>query len=189
MTAQRVQDVISRVCERRQAGREASSQKLERLKLNLTSLKRNADNLLNAVAEGTVGDSDHFRDKYQRTLQQRDHVQRLVQIEEQQMKDEMRAISDLDAEVAACRLRIRLESASKEFQKRLLRALIGEIVVYPDQIIIRGPDPDLADTANAALESEDFPLPPVQAFDREWRTGQDENGNWVLILIRRQSRG
>ena len=132
--------------------------------MNLSRLKRSADNLLNAIAEGTVGDSAVFREKYQTTLQQRDHVQRLIKIVEQLIRDEIRSISEIDAGIAASRLRNRLETASKEVQKRLLRALIGEIVVHPDTILIRGPGPALAETADAARISEDFPVSAVQVL-------------------------
>jgi len=124
LTAARVQDVIARVCVRRQSGREKSTKTLERLRNNLGRLKLAANNLLTAVAEGTVGDSDLFREKLQTTLEQRHQVQRLIEIEEQQLKDEIRPVSEMDAEVAAERLRNRLRSAPKEVQKRLLRALI-----------------------------------------------------------------
>ena len=84
------------------------------------------------------------------------------------MKDEVRPISEMDAEVAARRLRNRLETAPKEVQKRLLRALIGQVVVHPDLIEVEGPEPALAETADAARRSEDFPLSQVHTSDREW---------------------
>jgi hypothetical protein len=42
-----------------------------------------ANNLLGALADGVIGDSALFRDKYQKTLEQRDQAQRLLEIEEQ----------------------------------------------------------------------------------------------------------
>ncbi len=175
LTAARVQDVIARVCTRRQEGRENTTKTLERLRHNLTRLKAAANNLLGAVAEGMVGDSDLFREKLQTTIEQRDHVQRLIDIEEQQIKEEIRPVSEIDAETTARRLRNRLEAAPKEVQKRLLRALIAEIVVKPDEIVIRGPEPALAETADVARRSEDFPLSAVHTFDRDWRALRESN--------------
>ena len=59
----------------------------------------------------------------------------------------------------------RLETAPKEVQKRLLRTLVGPVVVHPDQIEVEGPEPALAETAR---RPEDFPLSQVHAPDREW---------------------
>ncbi len=175
LTADRVKNVIARVCERRQEGRENITKTVERLRYNLTRLTTAANNLLGTLAEGTIGDSALFRDKYQQTLEQRDQAQRLLEIEERQLKDEMRPLSDEESEVAAARLRQRLVGAEREVQKRLFRAIIGEIVVFPDEIVIRGPEPALAETALSAVESEEFPLSAVHTSDREWRLRLDSN--------------
>ncbi|MES2292908.1 MAG: recombinase family protein [Pseudomonadota bacterium] len=175
LTADRVKEIIARVCERRQEGREKGTKTLERLRYNLTRLTAAANNLLGALAEGVVGDSGLFRDKYQKTLEQRDQVQRLLEIEEQQLKDEIRPLSAEEGELAAARLRQRLAGAEKEVQKRLMRALIGEIVVFPDEIVIRGPEPALAETAFGAVGGQEFPLSAVHTSDREWRARQDSN--------------
>lgn len=59
--------------------------------------------------------------------------------------------------------------------KRLLRALIGEVTVTGDEIVVRGPEPALAETADAARRSEDFPLSAVHISDREWRALGESN--------------
>lgn len=55
-------------------------------------------------------------------------------------------------------------------------------MVHPDEIVIRGPDQALAETAFGAIKSEDFPLPAVQISDHAWRTGQDSNPKCPSLL-------
>ncbi|HVV26641.1 MAG TPA: hypothetical protein VHC40_01625 [Rhizomicrobium sp.] len=72
--------------------------------------------------------------KYQSILDQRSALQRLIDTEEQLVRDQIRPITDSEAETIASRLRERLENAPKEIKKRLLRATVGDVVVRPDEI-------------------------------------------------------
>src|SRR5579871_2275113 len=100
---------------------------------------------------------------------------RLIESEEKLLAEQIQPLDGLKAEVVVARLKAMLGTAPKQHQKRLVRAVVGEVVIRPDEIVIAGPDDALAETADAALKP-DFPLrEAVHGFGREWLPGQDSN--------------
>ena len=104
------------------------------------------DNLYDAVATGTVGDSALFRDKLNRIEDEREETIRLLS------------------------QRRGLLEAPLPMRRRYVRGLVSQIVVDKKKAVISGPNAALA----AAVTTERL-NGEVRTFVREWRTGQDSN--------------
>ena len=120
LTAERVREIMNLVSERRQAGHDSATQSLQRLRQQLARATSAANKHLDAVSAGSVPDDDdgNFKQKYQDALQQRAGLQRLVESEEKLVKNELRPISTMDAQIAVVKPRTRLIGAPKDLQKR-----------------------------------------------------------------------
>lgn len=172
LIADRVQEIIGRISERREAAHDSATQTLARLKKQYARLTSGATKLLDAIAEGVVTDDALFKAKYQSILDQRQSLQRLIDTEEHLLRDQIRPITEMEADTLVARLRERLWQAPPEVQKRLLRALVEVVIVDPSEIIIRGSDEALAETASASQVPEWVPETPspsqVHGSEREW---------------------
>jgi hypothetical protein len=148
---------------------------LQHLKRQFAQLTTRAKKLLTAVGDGLVKDDGIFKEEYQNVLDERVNLQRLIDTEERLLRDQIKPITQMGAEQVAARLRERLAQAPKALQKRLVRALVDEVVVSPGEIVIHGPHDGLAETASGAKEPT-FPRgAKVHAFGRNWLPGQDSN--------------
>ena len=175
LTAERVKDIVNSVSHRRQEKHDSATQTLQKLKKQFARLTSSASKLLEAVADGLVSDDGIFKEKYQSILEQRSALQRLIDTEEQLVRDQIRPITDSEAQTIVVRLRERLENAPKELKKRLLRATVGDVVVRPDEIEIVGPYDALAETA-ISVQKPDWTLPDaVHISGREWLPGPGSN--------------
>jgi DNA invertase Pin-like site-specific DNA recombinase len=175
VTPDRVREIVERVRLRREAAHDSATQTLERLRRELKSAEKAAERLLDAVSKGVVSDDEMFRSKYRSLCDQRTSVIRLIESDEKLLAEQIQPLDGLKAEAVVARLKGMLETAPKQQQKRLVRAVVGEVVVCPDEIVIAGAEDSLAEAANAALKPG-FPLrDAAHDFGREWLPGQDSN--------------
>ena len=175
LSPERVQEIVRLVSERRHAGTEEASQNLKRLKEQLGRLTAAAKRLLDAVMINLVCKDDQFKEIYIETKEQREHVMRLIETEEKLVQDAILPISQMDAEMICTKLRQKLITAPKAQQKRLVRAIVGRVLVDTDTITIGWPEPAIADLADDIRTGRDLSLTPVQSSDRQWWARQGSN--------------
>lgn len=70
-------------------------------------------------------------------------------------------------------------SANRGFAKAYIQALVSEISVSAREIRISGPKAALAHSAAVFAKKGEL----VPAFAQEWRTGEGEDGHWVILLL------
>jgi DNA invertase Pin-like site-specific DNA recombinase len=177
LTAQRVEEIVRLVSRRREASQDSATQNLARLRKELKAVEKYISNMLDVVAKGVVQDDEMFSDKYRALGEQRASLVRLIESAERLMAEQIKPLDRVSAEQAAQVLKSRIQSAPKHQQKRLVRAIVGEVTVAPDEITIVGLEDCLAETAMAA-SLPDFPLRnAVRVSEREWLASQSE-ANW-----------
>jgi DNA invertase Pin-like site-specific DNA recombinase len=185
LTPERTQAIVAAVAKKRETRRGDSIHALNQLRGQLSQVNKRIRNLLDAIAEGAVKDSDLFKEKMQEAETERADLIRLIDAQERQVKEALKPITIDQAKIAAARLKRLLDEAPADLKKRYVRAFVSEIVVGKSEIVISGPKDALAEAvssdnlANVAAASG-----PVRSFIREWRTGAGEKGNWAASRSR-----
>ena len=147
------------------------------LRSSLKNAETKIERLLAAVAEGTIPDMALLRTKMNELNGQRDECARHLQILDTDLPELRQTLSKQQAATVATTLKRRLLDAPRALQRRYVRGLVSEIVVDREIAVISGPR-----AAIAAYASDPGRLGSVPSFVREWRTGQDENENWQVII-------
>ncbi|MFZ5619162.1 MAG: recombinase family protein, partial [Pseudomonadota bacterium] len=92
LTPERAQAIVAAVAKRREAKRGDSTHALNQLRGQLVQVNKRIRNLLDAVAEGTVKDSDLFQEKMQEAETERADLLRLIETQERQVKEALKPI-------------------------------------------------------------------------------------------------
>lgn len=174
LTPERTQAIVAAVAKKRETKRGDSTHALNQLRGQLSQVNKRIRNLLDAVAEGTVKESDLFKEKIEEAETERADLQRLIDAQERQVKEALKPITIDQAKIAAGRLKRLLEDAPPGLKKRYIRAFVSEIVVGKAEIIISGPKDALAEAAlTENLAHVAAASGPVRSFIREWRTSKE----------------
>ncbi len=185
LTPERAQAIVAAVAKRREGNRGDATHALNQLRGQLSQVNKRIRNLLDAIADGTIKDSDLFKEKMQEGETERADLLRLIEGQEAQAKSALEPITIAQAKVAAERLRTLLRDAPPEMQKRYIRAFVSEIVVGKSEIVISGPKDALAEAVSGDnLAHVAAASGPVRSSIREWRTGAGEKGNWAAVRAR-----
>jgi len=173
---ERTQAIVAAVAKKRETKRGDSTHALNQLRGQLSQVNKRIRNLLDAVAEGTVKDSDLFQEKMQAGETERADLLRLIEAQERQVKEALKPITIDQAKIAATRLKRLLEDAPADLKKRYIRAFVSEIVVGKSTIVISGPKDALAEAVSSdSLAHVAAASGPVRSFIREWRARRDSN--------------
>lgn len=176
LTPERAQKIVAAVAKRREDRRGDASHALAQLRGQLGQANKRIRNLLDALAEGVVGDSDLFKEKIAEAETERAELLRLIEMQEAQVREALKPITIDQAKIAATRLRRLIGDAPTDLKKRYIRALVSEIVVGKSEIVISGPKDALAKAVSGeALAHLAAGAGPVRSFIREWRTRKDSN--------------
>lgn len=176
LTPARTQAIVAAVAKKREARRGDTTHALNQLRGKLSQVNKRIRNLLEAIAEGTVKETDLFREKMQEAETERADLLRLIEAQEAQTKSALKPITIDQAKIAAVRLKRLLEEAPADLRKRYIRAFVSEIVVGKSQIVITGPKDALAEaTSSDNLAHVAAASGPVRSLVREWRTQEDSN--------------
>ncbi len=176
LTPERTQAIVAAVAKKREEKRGDSTHALNQLRGQLSQVNKRIRNLLDAVADGTVKDSDLFKEKIEEAETERADLQRLIDAQERQVKEALKPITIDQAKIAATRLKRFLEDAPPDLKKRYIRAFVSEIVVGKTEIVISGPKDAFAEAVSSEnLAHVAAASGPVRSFIREWRTREDSN--------------
>lgn len=145
-------------------------QRRSTLRKQRADVDKQIDNLLTAIAEGTIPDPALVRDKLSTLQGRRDECIRLLSRIDIQAPAFKQALSKAQATAVAAKLRRGLLEAPAPMQRRYVRGLVSKIVVDRDKAIITGPRAAIA----AAITSGEV-TSAVPTFVREWRARKDSN--------------
>lgn len=176
LTPERVRDIVGKVAERRANGRTDALHGLAQLRGQLGRVKNQLRNLVDALADGVIGDTETFRAKMASLEQERADIERLIETQELSASAALKPISLDQAKVAAQTLRKAIMDAPPELKKRYIRAFVSKITVGKDQIRIEGPESALAEAASGVPPAHIAAAnPAVRGLGREWRARKDSN--------------
>lgn len=188
LTPERTQAIVAAVAKKRETRRGDSTHALNQLRGQLAQVNKRIRNLLDAVAEGTVKDSDLFKEKMQEAETERSDLLRLIEAQERQVKEALKPITIDQAKIAATRLKRLITEAPADLKKRYIRAFVSEIAVGKSEIVISGPKDALAEAVSSdSLAHVAAASGPVRSFIREWRTGAGEKQYWAAVRARRST--
>lgn len=147
------------------------------MRKRLKELDAQANRLLAALAEGTVGDTALFRAKLSTIESERELCIQLLSRIDTEIPPLRQVRSNRQAADLAQRLKKALLEAPKPIQRRYVHGLVSEIRVDAEKIVISGSRAAIAAAVTAGQLTGAVPT-----FVRDWRTGQDSN-QWSLRLI------
>ncbi|MEZ5920527.1 MAG: recombinase family protein [Parvularculaceae bacterium] len=176
LTPERTHAIVAAVAKKREANRDQSTHALNQLRGQLAQTNKRIRNLLDALADGAVTETDLFKEKMQEAESERGDILRLIDAQESQAREALKPITIDQAKVAAKKLRRLLEDAPIELKKRYIRAFISEIIVGKSEIIISGPKDALAEAVSSGdVAHVAANIGSVRSFIPEWRTREDLN--------------
>ncbi|MEZ5921957.1 MAG: zinc ribbon domain-containing protein [Parvularculaceae bacterium] len=185
LTPERTQAIVAAVARKRDTNRDQSTYALNQLRGQLAQANKRIRNLLDALADGTVTETDLFKEKMQEAEAERSDTLRLIEAQELQAKEALKPITIDQAKIAAKELTRLLTDAPAELKKRYIRAFVSEILVGKSEIVISGPKDALADAISAGgVAHVAANAGSVRSFIPEWRTGAGEKQYWLQVIAR-----
>ncbi|MEO1137634.1 MAG: recombinase family protein [Pseudomonadota bacterium] len=124
LTPQRTRDIVTAVAKRREGGRGEASQALSQLRGQLGQVNKRIRNLLDALADGLMGESELFKEKMAEAEAEREELLRLIGVQEAQVREALKPITIEQAKIASKHLKRLLEAAPADLKKRYVRAFI-----------------------------------------------------------------
>ena len=170
--ADRLEAILEDVLDRTRWSMDDSKSRTRHLNKQEREINTKLERLYDALAEGTVTQTDAFRHKVATLESQRDGI---VQSKSQltnrsSLSTEILAKTNLQKFSNAMRSKLRAEGPA--FRKAYLRLFVDEVTVSASEIRIKGPKFALATAiASKQITSQNG----VPSFDREWWARQDSN--------------
>ena len=176
ITPKRTQAIVAAVAKKREGGRSEASQALSQLRGQLGQVNKRIRNMIDALADGLMGETELFKEKMAEAEAEREEILRLIDVEEAQVRESLKPITIDQAKVASANLKRLLKEAPPDLKKRYVRAFVSEIVVGKSEIVISGPKDALAEAiAGEPLTHLAAASGPVRSLVREWRARKDSN--------------
>ncbi len=176
ISPRRAQEIVAAVAKKRESGRSDASQALSQLRGQLGQVNKRIRNLLDALADGLMGESELFKEKMKEAEAEREEFLRLIDVQEAQVRESLKPITIEQAKVASANLKRLIKDAPADLKKRYVRAFVSEIVVGKSEIVISGPKDALAEAiAGEPIAHVAAASGPVRSLVREWRAGEDSN--------------
>ncbi len=142
-----------------------------RLRKALRKAETQIDRMMDAVAEGLVGNSDGFRRKLSTLEQQREDLRRQVSACKRRRDLPTVPLTRDRLEHFATAVRRNLRGKDNGFRKRYLNLFVDRVEVGDDTIRISGSKAALA----AAAQAKKPDTHGVPSFDQKWWARQDSN--------------
>ena len=172
----RTQAIVAAVAKRRESGRSEASQALSQLRGQLSQVNKRIRNLIGALADGVMGETELFKETMAEAESERDELLKLIEVQETQISESLKPITIEQAKIASANLRRLIKEAPADLKKRYVRAFVSEIVVGKSEIMISGPKDALAEAISGEpLTHLAAASGPVRSLVREWRTREDSN--------------
>lgn len=176
ITPKRTQAIVAAVAKKREGGRSEASQALSQLRGQLGQVNKRIRNMIDALADGVMGESELFKEKMAEAEAEREEILRLIDAQEAQVRESLKPITIGQAKIASANLKRLIKEASPDLKKRYVRAFVSEIIVGKSEIVILGPKDALAEAiASEPLAHVAAASGPVRSLVRDWRPREDSN--------------
>lgn len=176
ITPRRTQAIVAAVAKKREGGRSEADQALNQLRGQLGQVNKRIRNMIDALADGVMGESKIFKEKMAEAEAEREELLRLIDSQEAQVRESLKPITIDQARIASANLKRLIKDAPADLRKRYVRAFVSEIVVGKSEIVISGPKDALAEAiAGEPLTHLAAASGPVRSLVREWRARKDSN--------------
>jgi site-specific DNA recombinase len=169
---ERLEKILAALAQRSRHSADAQALEAKELRKQLRATEEKIQRLYDAVAEGTVADTDLLRRSLSRFDQERDEHLRLIASLDRRRDIPRHVLSPGSLRRFAAAAAERLRADDPAFRKAYVRQFIDRIEVDDAEIRIHGPKSALA----AGLVHPESPKAQgVPSFEREWWARQDSN--------------
>ena len=171
-TPDRLQPLLREVIKKAREAKTGALAEIKQLEKEERVNQKKIDNLLDAVAEGTVTDGQSIKRKLTALESKRTEFLRLLGEARRKTQMPPQALSNAQIERFGTALRKLLADGPIGFRKAYLDLIVDEITVSREQVTITG---SKAALAAAAIHGQSASPEEVRSFERKWRTGEDSN--------------
>ena len=154
LTPERTQEIVAAVAARQRSGSTEAARTMEQLRERRTTVARKIKTLMNALADGVVQATDTFRETMATAEAELSRLADLILAQERLLESRIDAISLEEAGKLSTLLRERLLKSSPAMQKRIIRAVVKEVIVTDDQVVIAGAEAELAGIVTGSIKHE-----------------------------------
>ncbi len=172
LTGDRLRPLLREVLRKTRSDKSEARHTVTLLRRELRDVDRKLSNLMDAIADGLIQDTDSFRRKQQDLENRRLELIRLIGLEERNAGLPPQALSNTQIGRFGHALRQMLKTGPIGFRKAYLGLIVDEITVSREQVTITG---SKAALAAAAIHGQSASPEEVRSFERKWRTGEDSN--------------
>ncbi len=172
LTPDHLRPLLREVIAKTRSAQSESRHTILMLKKERKATDKKLDNLMDAIADGLVDDSQAFRAKVKELQNRHGELTRLISVEERKVSLPPQALSNAQIDRFGTALKQMLTDGPIAFRKAYLGLIVDEIIVSREQVTITG---SKAALAAAAIHGQSASQEEVRTFEREWRTGEDSN--------------
>jgi site-specific DNA recombinase len=170
----RIADITERVAAQRASQRDADGAQIKELRRNLSNVERELNNLIRAVIQGTLRESDTVRRQQDNLENEVARTRALLEAKESSAEMAVTALSSDEAKTRSFIYRDAIFKAPPKMQRRYVQAFVRKVVVRADKVL-SGTGDNLADLVCNPSQGQELVSSPVQSSIREWRSGWDSN--------------
>ncbi len=171
-TSERIEAILSELLDRTRKSQDDSKTRTRALNRQERELNSKLDRLYEALAEGTVKQTDSFSRNVLKLEHERDEIIRLKSQLARRSDLPIKALTKANQEKFIAALRSKLRAEDPTFRKAYMRLFVDKVAVSDSEIRISGPKSALV---GAMASNQTGTHDGVPSFVREWWARQDSN--------------
>ena len=156
LTPERVQAIVAEVAERRASLGDQVVTSLSQLEGQQGKAKRKLANLISMLAEGTVTATETFKISLKSAESDCERLSGLIGNQKRLLETRIKTITLEEARVTASHLKMQLQQSAASMKKRIIRAIVSEVVITDNGITIVGAKSDLAEIVTGSPIRDSF---------------------------------
>ena len=169
LTADFTERMVNGIFARRSEGQSDAVESIRRLRAENDAAVRRVRSLLKAVGSQLIDDDDDFKAEYKLAKEDREKIARMIASHEATIDSKLKSVTAEEAAVIANGLRVKIETADPHLRRRYVRALVSQVFVNADNVVVTGPSSAIAEIASGTPVAEVLPPPPpVRVFAQDW---------------------
>ena len=169
LTTDFTQRMVNGIVARRTSGQSDAVESLRRLRVEHDAAVRRVRTLLKGLGGGLVDDDDDFKFEYKSAKDDRDKIARMIASHEATIESKLKSVTPEESLRIAEGLRAKIEAADPHLRRRYIRALVSQVFVNADEVVVTGASSTIAEIASGTPVAEVLPPPPpVRVFAQDW---------------------